>query len=113
MELEGGMVALGSEVSPALFHEGSVSIMLQSKEFENMIRKCYVANMYLRTTSKATELMLASRKPRRRLIFGPTLRLSRNLISARCSLFVRHVKCSYQLKFSFLIDFPFSVSDSV
>ena len=44
MELEGGMAALGSEVSPALFHEGSVSIMLQSKEFENMIRKCYVTN---------------------------------------------------------------------
>ena len=44
MELEGGMAAFGLEVSTALFHEGSVSIMLQSKEFENMIRKCYVTN---------------------------------------------------------------------
>ena len=46
MELEGGMAALGSEVSPALFHEGSVSNYLQSKEFENMIRRCYITNTY-------------------------------------------------------------------
>lgn len=46
MELEGGMAALGSEVSPALFHEGNVNNYLQSKEFENMIRKCYVTNTY-------------------------------------------------------------------